>query len=154
MKTVMKTVLLGLVSLMFLIGCSPAEFRDTQGQGYRLADFNGGYLVVNYWATWCAPCIKEIPELIALGENHEDIEVIGVNFDMPEPEEMERQIAQMKITFPVLVDDPYLLLGIDKPQVLPTTVIRGPTGDIKTLIGPQTEATLLAAMGGNRRGGE
>ncbi|MFT7220880.1 MAG: thiol-disulfide isomerase/thioredoxin [Candidatus Azotimanducaceae bacterium] len=147
MKTVMKTVLLGLVSLIFLIGCSPAEFSDTQGQGYRLADFNGGYLVVNYWATWCAPCIKEIPELIALGENHEDIEVIGVNFDMPEPEEMDRQIAQMKITFPVLVDDPHLLLGIDKPQVLPTTVIRGPTGDIKTLIGPQTEATLLAAMG-------
>lgn len=143
----MKILVTLLTTMLLLAGCSAPEFTDTDGVGYRLKDYDGEYLVINYWATWCAPCIKEIPELIALRENHPDVDVLGVNYDLPEPEEMQRQIEKMKITFPVLSADPYLLLGIEKPEVLPTTVIRDPEGQLTTLIGPQSEASLLAAMG-------
>lgn len=138
--------LLVLVALL-LAGCAQPDFTDTQGNGYRYADYQGNTMVINYWATWCAPCIKEIPELIALGENHEDIVVFGVNFDAPPPEEAVAQIERMKITFPVYSTDPYMTLGIEQPQVLPTTIIVGPDGQVKsTLVGPQTEETLLEAI--------
>lgn len=137
-----------LAGLLLLTACAQPDFYDTEGNGYQLSDFEGRYQVINYWATWCAPCIKEIPELIELDENHDNIVVFGVNFDGPEPEEMARQIERMKITFPVYQHDPWQRLGIDKPEVLPTTVIVAPSGQvIDTLIGPQTEASLLAAMG-------
>lgn len=139
------------LALMMLVlsGCTqPPDFEDTAGNGIRFADYEGQWLVINYWATWCAPCIKEIPELIALGENHDNITVMGVNFDQPEPEEAARQIRKMKITFPVIAGDPYLHFGVDKPQVLPTTLLIGPDGTVKeVLIGPQTEDTLLSEMG-------
>ncbi len=136
------------IVLLLLAGCSQPDFYDVDGQGYRFSDFSGKYQVINYWATWCAPCIKEIPELIALDESHDNVVVFGVNFDSPEGAEAVAQIEKMKITFPVYRDDPYELLGIEQPQVLPTTVIIGPDGNvIDTLVGPQTEASLLGAMG-------
>jgi thiol-disulfide isomerase/thioredoxin len=136
-----------LLTLLLLAGCAQPDFVDTRGNGYRYADYQGKTMVINYWATWCAPCIKEIPELIALDESHEDIVVFGVNFDAPPPEEAAAQIERMKITFPVYAEDPYPVLGFDQPQVLPTTIIIGPDGEIRsTLVGPQTEETLLEAI--------
>ena len=148
----MKMLLTLLMATVLLSSCNMPEsgdsqFTDTNGVGYRLENYDGQYLVINYWATWCAPCKKEIPELIALGDNHADVEVLGVNYDMPGPQEMQEQIEEMKITFPVLSADPHQLLGVEKPAVLPTTIIRGPAGGLTTLIGPQTEASLLEAMG-------
>lgn len=136
------------VLLIGLTACSPADFHDTEGQAYRYADFDGKWLVINYWATWCAPCIKEIPELIRLNDQHDNIVVFGVNYDEPGPEEMADAIAKMKITFPVYQTDPYRQFGIERPAVLPTTVIVDPRGELtEVLVGPQTEASLLAVMG-------
>ena len=139
---------LTLLTLIMVAGCSQPDIRDTQGKGWRFDDLKGNWLVINYWATWCAPCIKEIPELIELDRNHADISVFGVNFDQPPPPEMARQIEKMKITFPVFDGDPYQRYGIEKPQVLPTTLIIAPDGVLKdVLVGPQTEASLLKSMG-------
>ena len=131
-----------------LMGCGEPDFVDTDGVGYRYDDFAGSWVIINYWATWCGPCIKEIPELIALHENHADVLVFGVNFDQPEGEEISKQIEKMQITFPVYAEDPFRYLGIDKPDVLPSTVIVNPQGEVtQLLLGPQTESSLLAAMG-------
>ena len=134
--------------LLSLVACSqPADIHDTTGTGYRYEDLRGKTVVINYWAVWCAPCIKEIPELIALGENHPDIEVFGVNYDMPDPETMAKQIADLEITFPVFDRDPHTDFGTDKPEVLPTTLIVDPEGQLKeVLVGPQTEESLLEAI--------
>jgi thiol-disulfide isomerase/thioredoxin len=137
------------VLLFALSACSqPLDFIDTDGNGYRYSDLQGKWQVINYWATWCAPCIKEIPELISLDENNDDVAVFGVNFDAPEGEEIARQIEKMGITFPVYGEDPHVRLGIQMPEVLPTTVLIDPEGQIaEVLVGPQTEASLLLAMG-------
>ena len=145
-KRVMK--FFGPVWLLLLLGaCSHPDIRDTSGQGYRFDELRGKTVVINYWAVWCAPCIKEIPELAALDNNHHDIEVFGVNYDMPEPETMAKQIEDLNITFPVLDQDPHARFGIEKPVVLPTTLIINPSGELEiSLIGPQTEASLLKVI--------
>ena len=145
----MKLRALVVVFLGVLFACSqPVDFVDTDGNSYRYSDMEGKWQVINYWATWCAPCVREIPELIRLDENNENVFVFGVNFEAPEGEEIARQIEKMGITFPVYLKDPYVSLGIQMPEVLPTTVLIDPEGKIAgVLVGPQTEATLLSAMG-------
>jgi thiol-disulfide isomerase/thioredoxin len=137
------------VSLVVLCACSqPSDFVDTDGNGYRYSDIQGKWQVINYWATWCAPCIREIPELIRLNDSNDNVVVFGVNFDAPEGEEIAREIEKMGITFPVYQEDPGDRLGIEMPEVLPTTVLIDPEGKIAgVLVGPQTEASLLSAMG-------
>ena len=142
--------LVAIVGLLVLAGCSqPPDFVDTNGVGHRYSDFDGRWRVINYWATWCAPCIHEIPELNDLGTDYaEKLVVLGVNFDGPVGEEAVKQVKRMKITFPVYAEDPAASLGVETPQVLPTTFIFKPDGSLhETLIGPQTGATILAAMG-------
>lgn len=134
-----------LLGMLLLGSCQQPEFFDVQGNGYQFADLRGKYLVVNYWATWCAPCIKEIPELNALAEEFPDqLSLWGVNFDEPEGEEQAKQVAKMKITFPVFRDKPNESLGIEAPEVLPTTLVFDPKGTlIATLVGPQSRESLL-----------
>ena len=140
-----------LVILLVSAGCSQPDFRDTEGRGYRYDDYLGKHLVINYWAIWCGPCIKEIPELNALDLNHSDIVVFGVNFDQPGPEMMAEQIADLNITFPVFDHDPHQRFGVDKPEVLPTTLIVGKDGKLKSvLVGPQTEESLLSNIVGTQ----
>lgn len=134
--------------VIFLSACAKADFVDADGNGYSLANLHGKYVFVNYWATWCAPCIKEIPELNKLNKEHaDDLIILGVDFDQVEGEELKKEIAKMNITFPVFAREPSKLLGVKIPQVLPTTYVFDREGKLKaTLVGPQTEASLLARI--------
>ena len=134
--------------VIFLSACAKADFVDADGNGYSLANLHGKYVFVNYWATWCAPCIKEIPELNKLNKEHaDDLIILGVDFDQVEGEELKKEIVKMNITFPVFAREPSKLLGVKIPQVLPTTYVFDREGKLKaTLVGPQTEASLLARI--------
>lgn len=144
----MKKLLPILTLIALLAACQQPEFFSVEGKGYRFDDLKGKHLIVNYWATWCGPCIKEIPELNELALKHEDILAVwGVNFDEPQGDEMARQVLKMKIDFPVFQTNPSQHLGVKTPEVLPTTLIFDPQGQlIAELVGPQTEASVLAAM--------
>ena len=101
---------------------------------------------MNYWAKWCKPCIREIPELNALNRDYAQVTVLGVNYDGAEGEELSRQISELKINFPMLPEDPASKLGAPRPLVLPTTLIINPAGELsQTLIGPQTLESLTTA---------
>ena len=134
--------------VIFLSACAKVDFVDADGNGYSLSSLQGKYVFVNYWATWCAPCIKEIPELNKLNKEHaDDLIILGVDFDQVEGEELKKEIAKMNITFPVFAREPSKLLGVKIPQVLPTTYVFDREGKLKaTLVGPQTEASLLARI--------
>ena len=102
--------------------------------------------MINYWAEWCKPCIKEIPELNRLAQQYPTIKVLGVNFDGASGDELDRQIEKFGIAFPILATDPAAELGTSRPMVLPTTLILAPDGTLAdTLVGPQTLESLLAA---------
>ena len=149
MRRLFIVLLVGLFGL--LSGCGQSDviepdFLDIHGNGIVLSELHEKALVVNYWATWCAPCIKEIPELNELGREYSDrLTLVGVNFDQPEGEEALKQSSKMKIEFPVISGNPAPLLGVAVPVVLPTTYIFAPGGElVATLVGPQTKDTILA----------
>lgn len=146
-----KAIAMGMVMTLLLTACQPApDFVDTDGKGHRLADYEDRWVIVNYWATWCGPCIKEIPELNLLAKEYGDrLVVLGANFDVPEGEEADRQVQKMKIEFPVFATEPAAMLGIEKPEVLPTTFVFAPGMQLaETLVGPQTEASILKVIEG------
>lgn len=138
-----------LVILLFLAGCG----QTTAPAGNTLPrlepeKYLGQWLVVNYWAQWCTPCIKEIPELNALARTYQQVVVLGVNFDGATGETLQAQMDKFGIDFPVILQDPSGLLGLDKPSVLPTTLILNPDGKlVHNLAGPQTLESLALATG-------
>ena len=131
------------------MGCdAQPALRFADGSTQTLDAWRGRWLVINYWAEWCAPCWAEVGELNALNEDAAlSAAVIGVNFDGVQGEELRQLIAKMDIRFPVAIEDPRPIWAYDRPQVLPMTVIIGPDGGLRgQLQGPQTLDTLLAAM--------
>ena len=138
----MRYVLI-LAAVLSLLGCTKHDPGTTLSSLERL---QGQWVVVNYWAQWCTPCIKEIPELNRLDQDYTGVTVVGVNYDGTNGEELELQRQKLGVTFASLESDPAAQLGIPRPAVLPTTLILDPTGRlVATLIGPQTLASLVQA---------
>lgn len=129
-----------------LAACSPA--REPQADSLQLEELRGQWVLINYWATWCKPCIQEIPELNALARQYPEVTVLGVNFDGSRGQELAQEVATLGIEFAILEEDPAAALGINRPSVLPTTLVLGPDGALRaTLIGPQTLESLALASG-------
>ncbi len=127
-----------------LPACNSAQ---APGNTLQLDQLSGQWVVINYWATWCKPCIQEIPELNALAELP-GVTVLGVNFDGVSGEELVQQLQKLDIAFPTLDTDPAAQLGVARPVVLPTTLVIDPAGKVReTLTGPQTLPSLARATG-------
>ena len=145
----LAAALLGL--LLTVVGCDPADRSGSRLQQENLKDLQGQWLVINYWATWCKPCIEEIPELNSFAHQYnQQVRVFGVNFDGLSGEELIAASTQLGIDFPTLATDPASQLGYERPSVLPTTIVINPQGQLqKILLGPQTAASLSQAIGGS-----
>ncbi|SDJ60016.1 TlpA family protein disulfide reductase [Microbulbifer yueqingensis] len=118
-------------------------------------DTTGKILLVNYWAEWCKPCREEIPELNRFDREHENVLVLGVNYDAPAPERSRAQAQELGIEFPVLASDPSATWGRQRPEVLPTTLVIDSDGRwVTTLVGPQTEEDLQRAVASLSSAGE
>ena len=101
---------LGAAAVLFLAGCSADYGVDQDGRPVAAEQLDGHWLVVNYWADWCAPCRTEIPEMNRLAQVLEGQggRVIGVNFDGLRDTELKKSADGMGIRFTVLADDPAL----------------------------------------------
>ena len=146
-----------LVLGMVLAACeqAPPPVSQQVSPGALLEDFSGNWLLINYWAIWCKPCIEEIPELNRFAQLHPGkARVLTVNFDGVRDEELRQQAEQLRIRVPILEQDPGPALGISTPQVLPATLIVDPNMAVReTLFGPQTVETLLEALEATKNGG-
>ncbi|WP_373186548.1 TlpA family protein disulfide reductase [Halopseudomonas sp.] len=132
---------------LILTGCGQPQWTDHRGEMVSQSDLENRWVVVNYWAEWCAPCREELPELNALARVSDDLLVLGIHFDGYQGEELYRLSEQMDIRFPVVGHDFAEAHGLALPQILPTTYIIDPQGDLAhSLQGPQTEQQLLALM--------
>ena len=129
--------------LVLAVGLTACSGDAGKPGGGALSELRGQWLVINYWAQWCAPCIEEIPELNALAAERPDIRVLGVNYDGATGEELTRQERELGVAFRTLTTDPAAELGIQRPSVLPTTLLIDPDGAIAaSLVGPQTLESL------------
>ena len=134
-----------LVTLVLLLsGCGQQQWLDHKGAGLTPDDLQGKWVVVNYWAEWCAPCLQELPEFNQLAADRSDMLVLGVNYDGVSGDALVELAERMGITFSVMGDDFAQSMKLERPQVLPTTYIFNPQGELLySLSGPQTRSGLL-----------
>ena len=124
----------------------PVDFILEQlgGPPIALSDYRGEWVVVNYWATWCAPCRKEMPELSELHRERDDVTVLGLAFEDTEDSAFEEFLEEIPVDFPILkvdVYDPPEPFGA--PKVLPTTIVLDREGRaVKAFLGPVTREAL------------
>lgn len=134
-----------------LTACGQAESLGTDQYGAPIAESRLAeqWLVINYWAVWCAPCRKEVPELNALHHQLRDqgVQVLGVNYDQLQGEELLEDSQQLGIVFSVLSIDPALRFKLPETRGLPATYIVNPQGQlVSQLRGEQTQEGILQAL--------
>ena len=137
------------VLLLSLMGCSDSSTKLLlmDGDYHEMSGPSEQFTVLNYWAIWCAPCRREIPELNEFDRQHDDIAVIGVNWDRDDIATTASYMEQMKIEFAVTQTDPIQLLQLARPDILPTTFVFNPQGElVTTLVGEQDAASIRAAI--------
>ena len=144
------------IALLMLLGSAallaayesedPVDFALEQlhGNEVSLSDYRGKWVVLNYWATWCAPCRKEIPELSALNDARTDITVLGLAYEDTDIRSFDEFLKEFRPSYPLLlvdVSEPPEPFGA--PKVLPTTIILNPDGvPTKTFLGPVTREQI------------
>src|SRR5690554_7424543 len=124
------------------------EVATIDGGRYDLAEHRGEWVVVNFWATWCSPCLKEMPELSALDAMHEHVGVVGLAYEDIEPEAMRDFLAKHPVVYPIAIIDTYdPPSDFDTPRGLPMTYLIGPDGRVvKRFLGPVHAREIEAAI--------
>lgn len=119
------------------------------GKSFTLAAHRGQWVIVNYWATWCAPCIAEMPALSAFVDAHHDVVAIGLAYEDQAVGVLRAFLRQHPVHYPIARIDPaHPPGGIGMPEVLPTTLLVAPDGHLaRTFIGPLDLHKLAAAIG-------
>lgn len=116
-----------------LIGMSAAwgfDLADTAGKRHNLADYKGRWVVVNFWATWCVPCIQEIPEIAEFARTYPRVAVIGVAMDAENPAKVKQFAQKTGHTYPLVLADDKVEKQLGEPKALPTTRVYDPTGKV------------------------
>jgi thiol-disulfide isomerase/thioredoxin len=115
----------------FALSAHAFDLKDTAGKAHHLADYKGRWVVVNFWATWCVPCIQEIPEISAFHREHPNVIVIGVAMDAQDnPGKVKQFARKVGLDYPLVLADDAVEKQLGSPRALPTTRIYDPTGKV------------------------
>lgn len=133
-----RVLLLGIVCLFALAGgwagADRVDFTlvDIHGVERRLSDYRGKWVVVNYWATWCPPCLEEIPELETFHDSHKDVDavVLGVNLEDIDLARLQQFVEEQFISYPVLRDRSRARTELGAIPGMPTTYVVSPAGEV------------------------
>jgi thiol-disulfide isomerase/thioredoxin len=124
--------LAGLLLMLLATSWAQAEgFRvtDTDGKSHSLAGYKGKWVLVNFWATWCPPCLEEIPDLIALHENKKNnLVVIGIAMDYRNAKQVTDFADGLLVNYPIVLGNAQVVNQIGPVEGLPTTYLYNPEG--------------------------
>lgn len=99
--------------------------RDIEGRTLRLSDYSGKVVLLNFWATWCAPCLAEMPDLVKWQREYRDrgLRIIGVTYPPEELGEVRKFTKRLKVNYPIVLGDEKTKAQFDAGDVLPITVV-------------------------------
>ena len=120
------------------------SLQDLQGNVQNLSQYQDQWVIVNFWATWCGPCIREIPELMAVADRHvENVQVVGIAFEKTPIDEIRSFVAKLGVTYPVLIIGGEPLVPMEPLKGLPSTFLISPERQVvHSHVGPVTEDAL------------
>ena len=110
------------------------SLTDTKGVIFTEKNTRGKYLVINFWATWCTPCLKEIPAFVKFYEENSDhVEILGLDFEPVDLEIINDYVGRFSINYPIVLynednDSEYSNFG--EIVGMPTTQIYSPEGEL------------------------
>jgi thiol-disulfide isomerase/thioredoxin len=124
------------------------KIATVDGKAYDLSAHRGKWVVVNFWATWCKPCLKEMPELSALDAMREHIEVLGLAYEEIEPADMRAFLTKHPVSYPIAIVDTFdPPAAFETPRGLPMTYLIGPDGKVADkFLGPVTAHDIESAI--------
>ena len=145
----MKTLLLGLLLTVLPLSAQSASINASAGQravapdftlkalsgvNLRLAEQRGDIIVLNFWASWCGPCIQEMPELDKLASKYQPlgVQIWGVNVEA-DSSAAQKYLSKTRVEFPILFDTENSVSASYQVQAMPTTVIINKDGDVHSV---------------------
>ncbi len=135
--------------LPFTLLAEPVDFElpGLDGKVYRLSDYRGKWVLVNYWATWCPPCREELPELEVFHSNHKDKDavVLGVAMERIKKDRLQKFVDEQFLSYPILMMEPAASTELGRVPGLPTSYLIDPQGELAARqVGPVTLQDLEA----------
>jgi thiol-disulfide isomerase/thioredoxin len=143
------SILVLLAALPFGAQALDMPLTAVDGSRTNLEHYQGKWLVVNYWATWCPPCIVEMPELQSFHDEHagKDAMVLGINAELISQQRLEKFLEDYFITYPVFVSQPGQQSELGLIPGLPTTFLVSPQGKVVARqVGPVTREMIEQFM--------
>lgn len=126
------------------------SFKDMSGKSHTLAGYKGKWVLVNFWATWCPPCLEEIPDLIALHDQHKDkdLVVIGIAMEYSSSALVGEFARRYRISYPVVLGNRDIAAQIGAVEGLPTTYLYNPEGKVVAYnVGALTKKAIESYIG-------
>ena len=145
MKRISFLSLRYLILIGLLSACSRPDFNLVSGDSVRLTDHQGQWIIINYWAEWCKPCLEEVPEL---NEFYAQVDgkllFYSISYDKDSNEALAEQKKKYGMEYPIIATDPAPRINIPRPAALPANYLIAPDG--KTygpVLGPQDTESMV-----------
>jgi thiol-disulfide isomerase/thioredoxin len=123
------------------------SLKDKDGVHYRLSALKGKWVLVNFWASWCPPCLQEMPELAALHKQHKDLQVIGVAVMYRKKQEVLDVVRTQALPYPIVLGSEDIASEFGEVEGLPTSFLYSPSGElVGRHEGPLTQSEVEQAI--------
>ncbi len=123
-------------ALLLLFGITETAYasnwnlKDRNGAHYTLSGLRGKWVLVNFWAPWCPPCIQEMPDLAALQHKHKNLQVIGVAVMYQSIKSVTDTINKLSVTYPIVFGNEDTAGDFGGLVGLPTSILYSPSGEL------------------------
>jgi thiol-disulfide isomerase/thioredoxin len=140
------------VFLLTFLSCSLAladdwSLKDKDGVRYTLSGLKDKWVLVNFWAPWCPPCVAELPELVSLQKQHSDLQVIGVAVQYESKQEVIEVAKSKSVSYPIIYGNEDTAGDFGGLVGLPTSFLYSPTGKlVGHHDGPLTQMEIEQAL--------